>query len=246
MSRAALAYRAAELRRSGLLQREIAERLNISRSYASELLADPLGRTAIVRKDRFRKPCPDCGALMDGSNGNGLNASRHCAKCAPAYDPKKWEPQVILDLIQVWTQEHGRPPSVFDWSKPHARQFLFEKEPSPAKRRQLIAALSDGRKYPAPKTVAMVFGSWEAAIHAAGYVPRMRIRLSGEEIIARIRALSSDGVAPPGDTALNPVYNIAVARFGSWGAACHAADVLTRTEASAAGIWKRRRSKVAA
>lgn len=81
-SRTELASRAAELRATGLVYREIAQELGISRSYASTLISDPDDAQARARKASYRRPCPECGTLMDGSNGRGPNAARLCAKCA--------------------------------------------------------------------------------------------------------------------------------------------------------------------
>lgn len=56
----------------------------------------------------------------------------------------KWTKEEIIEVIQSWAAEHGRPPSIIDWS------------PS-----------TEGR--PHPHTVARRFGSWSSGIVAAGF-----------------------------------------------------------------------------
>ena len=80
-SRTVLAQRAQELRAAGLLQREIAVRLGVSRSYVAALYNDPDGAKARARKDSYRGTCESCGAPTDGSNGRGAAPTR----CDPCY-----------------------------------------------------------------------------------------------------------------------------------------------------------------
>ncbi len=65
----------------GLLQREIVDVTGLSRAYVSELLIDPTGEGARERKERYRRPCPNCGRLMEGSDGRGVKAPKVCRVC---------------------------------------------------------------------------------------------------------------------------------------------------------------------
>ena len=69
MTRAERARIAVSLRERGWTGAEIARSMGISRSYASSLYNDPSGEADRKRKDSYRKPCPECGVLMDGSEG---------------------------------------------------------------------------------------------------------------------------------------------------------------------------------
>ena len=69
IERLELAERVRLLREDGLTQREIAERLGITRSWAAELDNDPDGLKARARKDSYAGVCVDCGAATSGSDG---------------------------------------------------------------------------------------------------------------------------------------------------------------------------------
>lgn len=58
-----------------------------------------------------------------------------------------WTRERIIVAFQEWADEHGRPPKAHEWDKG---------TPS----------------YPARVTAAAVFGSWNAAMEAAGFTPR--------------------------------------------------------------------------
>jgi len=111
--RAQRARAAAELRAEGLTAREIAERLAVSPNYAHSLLSDPDGAKDRARKDSYRKPCPNCGRLMTGSNGNGPDAPSLCRECAKP--ERYWTRDRIIDAVQRFARIHGRPPVVDDW-----------------------------------------------------------------------------------------------------------------------------------
>ena len=57
---------------------------------------------------------------------------------------KQWTKERIEAAIQEWVAEHGRPPTVKEWQVP-------------------------GQRYPWPRTLARAYGSWSAAITAAGF-----------------------------------------------------------------------------
>lgn len=111
----------APLRERGLMLQQIADRLGISRQFVSDLLNDPDRSRQRVRRERYRRACPgwrrECGALMDGSNGNGPSASRLCVECdrLRIHDERKWTAETVVDAIQRFAEEHGRPPFATEW-----------------------------------------------------------------------------------------------------------------------------------
>jgi hypothetical protein len=73
----------------------------------------------------------------------------------------------ILAAIRAWAGETGRPPSSTDWNAPHGQESKWRRE-------------RDG--WPSGRLVSARFGSWEAAIIAAGFEPLQR-HYGREEIV---------------------------------------------------------------
>jgi hypothetical protein len=63
----------------------------------------------------------------------------------------RWTPETIVYAITLWNRKHSRAPLTSEWAKA-------------------------GENHPSRQTVARVFGSWNAAIEAAGFRPRSRGR----------------------------------------------------------------------
>ena len=63
----------------------------------------------------------------------------------------RWTPETIVYAITLWYRKHSRPPFTHEWDQA-------------------------GENHPSRQTVSRVFGSWNAAIHAAGFTPRPRGR----------------------------------------------------------------------
>jgi predicted transcriptional regulator len=72
--------RALALRAEGLLQREIAAEMGISRSYVAELLVRPKRISAQEQSERYGKPCRKCGRMTSGSLGRA-RAPEICQPC---------------------------------------------------------------------------------------------------------------------------------------------------------------------
>jgi HNH endonuclease len=69
---------------------------------------------------------------------------------AAAFDPEQqWTERRILDALWDWEREHGRPPVHNEWLR-----------------------ADRGRRRPTAETCKAVFGSWNAALEAAGFKPR--------------------------------------------------------------------------
>lgn len=165
MSRAEMAARVAELRAQGLLQREVAERLGISRTWAAELDRDPEGKDMAERRKRYRGTCLDCGRATDGSNGRA-KAPDYCRHCAPKHSPHaKWTAENIVEAIQRWTEKYGSPPSAMDWNPAMARA-------ADATDIDRIEMRWERGDWPTVTSVIYHCGSWSGAIAAAGFKAR--------------------------------------------------------------------------
>jgi hypothetical protein len=116
------------------------------------------GRTRIFCTDRCRKqfnystPCVDCGCETNGSDGRGHT---RCGVCRARYqhEAKFWTQERVLSAIRRAAAENGGvAPSVAIW---------FSDRPDWA---------------PSPNVVGREFGSWSAAVRAAGVQPARRGR----------------------------------------------------------------------
>lgn len=167
MTRAEQAARAAELRATGMLQREIAETMGISRSYVAELVNDPDGAKQAARRERYRGTCETCGAKTSGCNGRG-DAPTHCARCfrEGRVNPIiRWDRDEIVAAIKRWHKRYGGPPSAWDWHPAAARR-------NDATDLDRIEMRWESGEWPTVTSVRHYFGRWNDAITAAGFEPR--------------------------------------------------------------------------
>lgn len=162
MSRADRVRQAQALRGEGLLLREIAEHMGAAVATISAYLRDPDGSKLRARKDSYRGECVDCGRPTDGTNGRD-RAPKRCSACSIAYQTV-WSRESIVAAIQRWAGLYGEPPGEADWTPGH---------PS-AKRRPWRTERYRSGHYPNSSTIDNYFGSWNAAIEAAGFEPRVR------------------------------------------------------------------------
>lgn len=58
--------------------------------------------------------CVDCDALIEGSNGV---KSERCSPCLHAWQHanKVWTREAVIEAIQRWARDHGRPPYAREW-----------------------------------------------------------------------------------------------------------------------------------
>lgn len=162
--RLALAAKVARLRAKGWTHAAVAERLGLSYSYASQLATDPDGAKARARKESYAQPCPECGAPMNGSDGPSAPPTR-CAACLWTRGPDVWTADEVLRAFRRFRREMGRSPSVNDNGHglaPSVAATLSRKRLAEVRRAVRAAPL------PSLPTVLALFGSWNAALDAAG------------------------------------------------------------------------------
>ena len=162
VTRAENVREAQRLRAEGLKLREIAERMESKMSTVHSWLSDPdLSRQRALRASYGR--CVDCGKPTDGSRGH--NAPKRCAPCT---NTRRHEAarERIANEIRRFAARYGRPPVADDWNPQIAKRKCV---PAHAK---LIAERFERDGWPHASSAQSAFGSWNAAITAAGFTPR--------------------------------------------------------------------------
>jgi len=98
-----------------------------------------------------------------------------------------WSRKAVLQAFRLWYRAHGRAPRATDWSPP---------SPPGTRRRTERAQRADGSSYPSPTTVRRYFGSWSAALEAAGLRAERLApwELSLADRVAVARRLSASGL----------------------------------------------------
>jgi len=100
-----------------------------------------------------------------GRFNDGLRAAGLAARHAPdRTTPNLAGPDAILVAIREWTRRYGDVPAMADWDPVRARRFSQEWR---------IMRYRTG-DWPSARSVARHFGSFRAAVTAAGLVPRDR------------------------------------------------------------------------
>lgn len=145
---------------------EFARRHGLSGSAASQYLNDPDDSKRRARIDGYRTPCPYCGRPMTGCYGK-VQRSKACPVCAPKHQAraKKWTRESLIEIILAFERDVGRPPAMTDFSpgiRPTSLGY-FRRQ----RRKERLGL-------PAGSTVIRLYGSWNAAIAAAGFTPRAR------------------------------------------------------------------------
>ncbi len=158
VTRAERADQVLSLHAEGLNPREIAERIGLAPSSVRSILSDPDGSRQQERRRSYQGACVDCGAATDGSNGLASAPVR----CHPCYSKTRtrWTRERLVEAIQDFAARYGRPPSAPDWNPSHTRRM--------GQTERAERFYVDGC-WPHLATVQSVFGSWSAAIRAAGF-----------------------------------------------------------------------------
>lgn len=139
---------AQQRRADGLLAREVAAEAGLSTNAVYNWLSDPDGSKQRAHNRRYGGTCMDCGALTTGSK----QRARPQVRCGPCnqrfrYESARWTQEEIVDAIKAWAKEHDATPTAAQWSRV-------------------------GSAWPSVGRVRTVFGTWSAAIAAAGFTPR--------------------------------------------------------------------------
>ena len=124
--------------------------------------------------------------------------------------------QEIVAAIRAWARLEGRAPAIVDW-RPHDRGGHPRWE-------------RDCPRFPPCSHVVRRFGSWNAALQAAGFDRPRPDAWSEHEIVEALRAWArTHGFAPSSsDWETSPDRNIISSRFGGWNAALAAAGLEPR------------------
>jgi hypothetical protein len=125
------------------------------------------------RKRKYDLVCIDCGARVDGTTPSKM-ANRdepRCYACSVTHDKatglrKTWDRARILNAIREWARLYGEQPGIADWNTGQL-QALGNQERLARSRAARAAGIA-----PTHGTVIREFGSWNAAIEAAGFTPR--------------------------------------------------------------------------
>ena len=153
-----------------------------------------------------------------------------------------WTREAVIAAIKTWAKRTGSPPTSNEWAKSQGVGGL----------------LIEGRigSRPCAMTVHRIFGSWNAAIQAAGFEARPQryqvghpgytpTRWTREKVIAAIKTWAKRHGAPPklsdwqgiGRDAPHPSAPTVLRVFGSWNAGIEAAGFEPRMRRSAHVRW---------
>jgi hypothetical protein len=143
-------------------------------------IADTLGIAPRTVRDYLRAGrCADCDTFV-------VTAAR-CPRCAARRTNRPWaDREEVLEAIREWAERTGAPPRVEDWT------------PTSDPRRRWAREYP---RWPSFMTVRTHFGSWPAALAAAGSVPN-RVRWSPEAIVAAFRAFAEESGRSPAQSDL--------------------------------------------
>jgi hypothetical protein len=139
---------------------EIQERLGCGRSVIYSFLNDPTRQHERERKIKFYGECMDCGAPT--AYRVMPTTAKRCLRCHHAYVHAGAEARYI-DAIREWNRLYGQPPSAMDWNVAMARHHAHPERFAEILRRQRE------RDWPVASGVVAFFGTWNAAIEAAGF-----------------------------------------------------------------------------
>lgn len=101
-------------------------------------------------KRQYDRECVVCGGRVDGTRPSKAPEEPVCGRCAP-HHYAVWTPEAIILAIQEYADENdGIPPTAQAWGRLHSR---------------------DSTRACSVNNVIRRFGSWNAAVMAAGYEP---------------------------------------------------------------------------
>lgn len=140
----------------------IAQTLTVPMGTIRLWLYDPDGARARARRESYRGTCRRCGAATHGSAGPDA-APEFCGHCSPVVVHTKWSRESIADAIREFARRYKRPPAATDFNPAQARAFGHDGRAD---------RFEEDGCYPSSNIVRRHFGTWNAAVEAAGFEPR--------------------------------------------------------------------------
>jgi hypothetical protein len=115
------------------------------------------------RRHAYVGTCVNCGASTGRRHADSIPNER-CVSCAHEQS-RIWTRERILADMDDWFELFGTPPTATDWNQSRARAqgWIWRVE----------RYEDTGRDWPQLSAVQDVFGSWNAAIVAAGFEPML-------------------------------------------------------------------------
>jgi hypothetical protein len=163
-----------------------------------------------VSRYLLARDCPDCGAPVVSPR------ARRCTRCASWVHPRQWSREDIVHAVRAWARERAAPPTAEEWIPTADRRRRWAREYP---------------RWPATSQVQRAFGSWGAALAAAGFPQEHWDR---ETIILAMRELAEREGRVPLQSDIQPKrpglpgYDAIAHRFGSFTEAQRAAGFAPR------------------
>ena len=193
-----------------LPERILAARRLAVDGHALGAIADTLGvAKSTVHGYLNGSDCPDCGGpLVRGAA---------CRSCIPRRRPS-WMRDDVLAALRRWHVRFGRAPASGEWGWTAGPRSTW---------------VAEFPRWPSAANAQTHFGSWNAAIAAAGIAPRRRPTWTHDDIVAALQTWATNHGRPPGyadfrretDRSRWPDPKTVAARFGSWRAALEASTL---------------------
>jgi hypothetical protein len=144
---------ARQLRAEGETVRAIADLLDAPRSTVQRWIDPDAAEKQRKRRERYKGTCTVCGKKTDGSMGRA-HAPTLCLEHSREmqHNRRYWTKERILKAFAAYHETYGDQPSASE-----------------------ILSLRPGMWFPAVGTVQREFGSWSAAITAAGWRPNAKV-----------------------------------------------------------------------
>lgn len=121
------------------------------------------------RKTKYDLACVDCGGRVSGTTPGKManRAEPRCIGCAARVSGaarKVWTRDAVAAAMREWHEVYGEAPAQADWCPYFARGYGDDA-------RAVRFEDADGH-WPSFMAVVNEFGSWNAAVVAAGFAPR--------------------------------------------------------------------------
>ena len=166
-----------EMRLDGMTLGEIAQTIDLTRGYIHKLWR--AGATP-QHIEQLRQAEAAAKQRAIEQRRAASERRRKAAAALRAKRRRKATRRRLLADMREWERRVGQPPSAGDWDSNVRRRSAWRAE----------RYASTGRRWPTSANVLQRFGSWNAAIRAAGFAPRPAPEGSRRWHAARARAVS--------------------------------------------------------